>query len=171
MACSASRPASNLITPPHLLSHSHLPSLPSPAHAQIVGAILGSAFVMGMVPNGQDSLLGSNATAPGVSNGGAFLGEVRCGWWRSSGLSSCLPPALQPRPDSALPGRLVDSANNPGCPANRLQLSLCSPPHLTNPHNAALPQAVMTFVLVMVVLETAVNKYSSTIHAQAPLAM
>ena len=32
-------------------------------------------------------------------------------------------------------------------------------------------QAVMTFVLVMVVLETAVNKHSNTIRAQAPLAI
>ncbi|GAB4814534.1 hypothetical protein N2152v2_001580 [Parachlorella kessleri] len=74
--------------------------------AQIVGAILGSAFLLGVIPDGSDSALGSNRVAPGVSNGNAFLGE-----------------------------------------------------------------AVMTFVLVSVVLETAVNHKSLTIRQQAPLAI
>lgn len=74
--------------------------------AQVVGAILGSAFLKATIPNSANSGLGSNSISPGVSEGNAFVGE-----------------------------------------------------------------AVMTFVLVSVVLETAVSHKSSTIRSQAPLAI
>eukprot|EP00887_Chlorella_sp_A99_P001508 scaffold8.g1508.t1 len=74
--------------------------------ALIGGAILGSAFLFGVIPNSSASTLGSNAIASGVTTGNAFLGEV-----------------------------------------------------------------VMTFVLVSVVLETAVSKKSLVARAQAPLAI
>ncbi|GAB4820145.1 hypothetical protein N2152v2_007191 [Parachlorella kessleri] len=85
-----------------------LPPLQAVANvlAQIVGAILGSSFLYGVIPNSSNSSLGSNKIAHGVSVGNAFLGE-----------------------------------------------------------------AVMTFVLVSVVLETAVSKKSITVRAQAPLAI
>lgn len=46
------------------------------AISQFVGAILGAAFIRAMLPNGRNSVLGTNATAPGVSTGNAICGEI-----------------------------------------------------------------------------------------------
>ncbi|KAL4424740.1 hypothetical protein ABPG77_000083 [Micractinium sp. CCAP 211/92] len=74
--------------------------------AQLVGAILGSAFLYATVPHASQSALGSNKLQPGVTVGNAMTGEI-----------------------------------------------------------------LLTFVLVSVVLETAVSKKSITARAQAPLAI
>lgn len=44
--------------------------------AQIVGAILGSGFLYGTIPAGNENSLGSNVIAPGVGSGNALLGEI-----------------------------------------------------------------------------------------------
>lgn len=44
--------------------------------AQIVGAILGSGFLYGTIPEGNENTLGSNIISPGVGFGNALLGEI-----------------------------------------------------------------------------------------------
>lgn len=44
--------------------------------AQVVGAILASGLLYGMVPDAQNSSLGANAVAPGYTKAAALLGEI-----------------------------------------------------------------------------------------------
>lgn len=54
-----------------------LPNCPHhPANGQLVGAILGSAFLYTTVPHAAQSALGSNSIQPGVSVGNAMTGEI-----------------------------------------------------------------------------------------------
>lgn len=44
--------------------------------AQIVGAIMGSAFLDATIPDGEERSLGANQLAPGVGYGNALCGEI-----------------------------------------------------------------------------------------------
>lgn len=50
-----------------------------PLLPQVVGAILGSAFLYATIPDASASSLGSNSLAPGVSTGNAIMGEMVTG--------------------------------------------------------------------------------------------
>jgi hypothetical protein len=174
---------------------------------QVVGAILGSAFLYGTIPNSSESSLGSNSVSTGVSNGNAFLGEVSLqgsGWFSERQALGCssrcgrplmhaaAAPELQARtylsifpgavPAYCLPWNPRQGAHREDalrCRSAVQQRTPCSRPTLNPlwlalrrlPCAAVLVQAVMTFVLVSVVLETAVSHKSLTIRQQAPLAI
>lgn len=73
--CSAS-PVTPLLVLPAPPPPNHPQSTPTPPPTQLVGAILGSAFLYATVPHASQSALGSNKLQPGVTVGNAMTGEI-----------------------------------------------------------------------------------------------